>query len=155
MQVTVTIATGLLLMLCGQALAQVDTDVANAHVLCRQLTVLVNDKCDVQDHVLALRTLPRIATVCLEAAPQGWVNRGNSARQKQPNGTSSAYNNQSYWSNGACIKTRQFQFTDICAEASGFQQTNGLAFGALDWVLKIYTPYSGDQPVATCQLSSH
>jgi hypothetical protein len=155
MKVTVIIATGILLMVTGQAFAQVDNDVANAQILCRQLMVLVNDKCDVQDHVLALRTSARIATVCLEAAPQGWVNRGSSTRQKQPNGTSSTYNSQGYWSNGACTKTRQFQFADICTEASGFQQANGLPFRATDWILKIYTQYSGDQPVATCQLSSH
>jgi hypothetical protein len=155
MKVAVIIATGSLLMLSGPALAQVDTDLANAHVLCRQLMELVDDKCDVQDRVLALRTLPRIATVCLEAEPQGWINRGKSTRQRQPDGTYSTYNTQRYWSNGACIKTRPFQFTDVCAEALGFEQTNGLRFNATDWVLKIYTPYSGDQPVATCQLSSH
>ena len=144
-----------LLLLSGQASAQTDGDTARASVLCRQLLKLVDDKCDVVDHAIVLHTLPRIAVVCLQAAPYGWVTNGQASRQSRPDGTYSAYNNQGYWSNGGCIKTRQFQYADLCAEATGAQQSLGLLFGAKDWLLRVYTPYSGDQTVVVCQLVSN
>ena len=40
---------------------------------------------------------------------------------------------------------------DLCSKISGYLPSKGIVFSS-GWQIRIYSPYSGGQPIATCQL---
>ena len=148
--------TWFLLAGLGPLAAEESADLAKAQVLCGPLVVSMGDKCEVAaGRVIVLHMVPRVAMVCVKAAPVGAIISGESSLVRQADGSyKKIFKKQRGRSSGECLEARQYQFNDVCGEAVGFQRSNGVIFAAKDWLLKVYSPYSGDMTVATCPLLS-
>ncbi len=109
---------------CSPWTAKID-NVRNARALCNSLLVSIYDECQVSgsDHVMNLRmTLPPPQRVCGED-PQ----------------------------DPKKCAMRPFAVGQFCSNATSRQYNMGVLFET-SWQVKIYSPYSGEKTIGTCDL---